>query len=155
MHVQYGTVFDEATDLQAELKKIPVIDLALPTMVLIGSPNVGKSSIIRSISSGVPEVNNYPFTTRGMTLGHLEVRDQVYQIMDSPGLLDRSDDDRNEMELLTIASLAVRRRYGSMCCEKIRLADSFCDSYLYFHFYFKTALTDSCDVRDRPDWSVR
>lgn len=32
---------------------------------------MGKSSIIRAISTGTPEVNNYPFTTRGMTLGHV------------------------------------------------------------------------------------
>jgi nucleolar GTP-binding protein len=30
-------------------------------------------SIVRYISSATPEVNNYPFTTRGMTLGHVEV----------------------------------------------------------------------------------
>jgi len=28
---------------------------------------------VRAISSGTPEVNNYPFTTRGMTLGHVQV----------------------------------------------------------------------------------
>jgi nucleolar GTP-binding protein len=78
-------------------------------MPQIGSPNVGKSSIIRAISSGTPEVNNYPFTTRGMTLGHMTDphTGARYQVMDSPGLLDRSDDLRNEMELLTIGSLAV------------------------------------------------
>ena len=104
-------MFDEISDLQAELQKIPVIDLSLPTIVLVGSPNVGKSSIIRAISSGTPEVNNYPFTTRGMTLGHVRVNGATYQIMDSPGLLDRPDDERNEMELLTIASLAVTETF--------------------------------------------
>eukprot|EP00525_Craspedostauros_australis_P011392 CAMPEP_0198135980 /NCGR_PEP_ID=MMETSP1442-20131203/60872_1 /TAXON_ID= /ORGANISM="Craspedostauros australis, Strain CCMP3328" /LENGTH=247 /DNA_ID=CAMNT_0043797173 /DNA_START=348 /DNA_END=1091 /DNA_ORIENTATION=- len=34
---------------------------------------VDESSIVRCISSATPEVNNYPFTTRGMTLGHVEV----------------------------------------------------------------------------------
>lgn len=33
----------------------------------------GKSSIVRAISSGTPEVNNYPFTTRGVTLGHVRI----------------------------------------------------------------------------------
>jgi len=28
---------------------------------------------VRAISSGTPEVNNYPFTTRGITLGHVQV----------------------------------------------------------------------------------
>jgi nucleolar GTP-binding protein len=41
--------------------------------VILTAPNVGKSSIVRSISSGTPEINNYPFTTRGMSMGHVEV----------------------------------------------------------------------------------
>ena len=37
----------------------------------MGAPNVGKSSIVRVVSSGTPEVNDYPFTTRGVTIGHI------------------------------------------------------------------------------------
>ena len=59
--------------LQKGLRSAPSVALDTPAVVLVGAPNVGKSSIVRHISSGTPEVNNYPFTTRGMTLGHVEV----------------------------------------------------------------------------------
>jgi nucleolar GTP-binding protein len=86
-----------------------VIDLDKPTIVLVGSPNVGKSTIVRAVSSGTPEVNDYPFTTRGVTIGHIvDPQDSTrrFQVMDTPGLLDRPEEERNEMERLTFASLA-------------------------------------------------
>jgi len=97
----------ELNEIQQAVSKLPVVDLQLPTLVLVGAPNVGKSSIVRSISSGTPEVNNYPFTTRGMTMGHLyhPVSNIKCQVMDTPGLLSRPDEDRNEMEALTLASM--------------------------------------------------
>ena len=60
-------------ELQKSLRNVPAVRLDTPAVVLVGAPNVGKSSLVRAISSGTPEVNNYPFTTRGMTLGHVEV----------------------------------------------------------------------------------
>jgi nucleolar GTP-binding protein len=127
-------------ELQKALRTTPVVMLDTPAVVLVGAPNVGKSSIVRAISSATPEVNNYPFTTRGMTLGHVQVfwkddtttaaavipelKDikkgrfdektllsgtyaftQLCQVMDSPGLLVRPDNKRNEMEALTLAAM--------------------------------------------------
>lgn len=60
-------------ELQKSLRNTPIVRLDCPAVVLVGAPNVGKSSIVRAISSGTPEVNNYPFTTRGVTLGHVQV----------------------------------------------------------------------------------
>lgn len=97
----------QLVELQKELRKIPVVELGTPTVVLVGAPNVGKSSIVRCVSTGTPEVNDYPFTTRGVTIGHvINSNKQIrYQVMDTPGLLDRPPEERNEMENLTFASL--------------------------------------------------
>mmetsp|Transcript_10095 Transcript_10095/g.14541 ORF Transcript_10095/g.14541 Transcript_10095/m.14541 type:complete len:194 (-) Transcript_10095:276-857(-) len=87
---------------------IPVLDAQVPTLVLVGSPNVGKSSLVRALSTGKPEVADYPFTTRGMSMGHVlepVLCFPMYQVMDSPGLLPRSQEERNWMEKLTLASI--------------------------------------------------
>lgn len=42
-------------DFQA-LRAMPVIDLETPTLCLVGAPNVGKSSLVRLLSTGKPEV---------------------------------------------------------------------------------------------------
>jgi nucleolar GTP-binding protein len=88
------------------LKKTPQIDLEKPTIVIAGAPNVGKSLLIRMISSAKPKVASYPFTTKGISVGHFEKDNIRFQIIDTPGLLDRELELRNEMELK--ATLALR-----------------------------------------------
>ena len=106
--VHKAKALKDLLDLQKELRRIPVVELNTLTAVLVGTPNVGKSSIVRAVSTGTPEVNDYPFTTRSVTVGHIvdANRDLRFQIMDTPGLLDRPADERNEMENLTFAAMA-------------------------------------------------
>jgi nucleolar GTP-binding protein len=58
------------------------------------------------LSSGTPEVCDYPFTTRSIKMGHFYVDARKHQVTDTPGLLARPDCERNAMELLTLAALS-------------------------------------------------
>ncbi len=95
-----------AREAAARLRKLPSIDPQTPTVVLAGPPNTGKSTLVRRISTGRPEVAEYPFTTKGILLGHTSLRGVGrVQVMDTPGLLDRPLHERNEIELQAIVAL--------------------------------------------------
>ncbi len=87
------------------LRHLPSLDPNEPCIVVAGSPNVGKSALISALSSGEPEVASYPFTTKQLHLGHFEHRRRAYQMVDTPGLLDRPMSERNRIELQAIAAL--------------------------------------------------
>ena len=87
------------------LKRLPTIDQLLPCIVVCGAPNVGKSAFISALSSGNMEVNHYPFTTKQIHVGHFTHRRLQFQLVDTPGLLDRPLDKRNAIELQAIAAL--------------------------------------------------
>ena len=87
------------------MREFPTIDATDPCIVVAGSPNVGKSALISSLSTGEPEINSYPFTTKTLHVGHFEHRRRKYQMVDTPGLLDRPMIERNEIEMQAIAAL--------------------------------------------------
>ena len=92
-------------DARRYLRKAPVIDPEKPTIVIAGAPNVGKSLLVGKISSAKPKIASYPFTTKGISVGHFEVKGISFQVIDTPGLLDREMEKRNEMELKGILAL--------------------------------------------------
>ncbi|VVA35978.1 PREDICTED: nucleolar [Prunus dulcis] len=101
-----GKHVDDLLHIAKTLRAMPVVDLESPTLCLVGAPNVGKSSLVRILSTGKPEVCNYPFTTRGILMGHIISNHQTFQVTDTPGLLKRCDEDRNNLEKLTLAVLS-------------------------------------------------
>lgn len=88
-----------------ELKNMPNINFNAIRVVIAGFPNVGKSTLLNNITDASPKVANYPFTTQGLQIGNYELNFKQYQIIDTPGLLDRSINDMNEIELNAIAAL--------------------------------------------------
>ena len=88
------------------LKNFPDIDPEAPTIVVAGYPNVGKSAFVGRVSTAKPRVAPYPFTTQGVFVGHFDVGYARFQILDTPGLLDRPMDQRNPMEKMAITALS-------------------------------------------------
>ncbi len=87
------------------MRKFPTIDPAVPTAVIAGAPNVGKSKLVGHISSVKPRVAVYPFTTQEISVGVFERKYMRYQVIDTPGLLDRPLSERNAIELRAILAL--------------------------------------------------
>lgn len=93
-------------DVRNVLRKLPVISTDEFTIVVAGYPNVGKSSFIRLVSSAEPEIASYPFTTKGVIVGHRNAeRRKRIQFIDTPGLLDRTNDERNAIEKQALNAL--------------------------------------------------
>ncbi len=95
-------------EAQNIMKKFPDIS-DIPTVVIAGYPNVGKSSLLRCLSSAKPKIAQYPFTTKEIYVGHIERKERHitirYQIIDTPGLLDRPISEKNDIERQAVAAL--------------------------------------------------
>jgi nucleolar GTP-binding protein len=111
----YGRVSSVIKRLDGDLKamaeareayrKIPVVDEEMPTIVIAGFPNVGKSQLVQRISTARPQVAPYPFTTKGIEVGRFDAGWRKIQVIDTPGLLDRPLEDRNSIELQAVLAL--------------------------------------------------
>ena len=98
---------DPTLEQVTALRRLPRVEQGEPVLVLVGMPNVGKSSLVTATSTGTPEINMYPFTTRSLKMGHVITPGHRYQLMDTPGVLRREEDERNAMEGLTLASVSL------------------------------------------------
>jgi len=88
-----------------KFRKLPAVDPMVPTIVTAGFPNVGKSSLVAKLSTATPEIAPYPFTTKGIIIGHIKDDWRMFQMIDTPGLLDREFEDRNAIERQAVLAL--------------------------------------------------
>jgi len=90
---------------QLEMLKLPSINPEEPSIVIAGAPNVGKSSLLKAISRAKPEIRPYPFTTKNVVVGHLELGGVRVQAIDTPGLLDRPLSEKGPVERRAVSAL--------------------------------------------------
>jgi len=92
-------------DAKNKFRDLPNIESNVATAVIAGFPNVGKSKLVSVLSTAEPEIAPYPFTTKGVIIGHIQDGWRKYQVIDTPGLLDRSLDERNDIEKQAVLAL--------------------------------------------------
>lgn len=93
-------------EVRKHMARLPSIDTSTRTLLITGYPNVGKSSFLNNVTNADVDVQDYPFTTQSLFVGHTEYKYTEWQVIDTPGLLDRPISERNTIEMQAITALA-------------------------------------------------
>ena len=93
-------------EVRKHISRLPALDPNTRTLLLTGYPNVGKSSFMNKVTRAEVDVQAYAFTTKALYVGHMDHRFLRWQVIDTPGILDRPLEERNTIEMQAITALA-------------------------------------------------
>eukprot|EP00557_Chaetoceros_sp_GSL56_P007640 CAMPEP_0176503480 /NCGR_PEP_ID=MMETSP0200_2-20121128/15386_1 /TAXON_ID=947934 /ORGANISM="Chaetoceros sp., Strain GSL56" /LENGTH=707 /DNA_ID=CAMNT_0017902775 /DNA_START=255 /DNA_END=2378 /DNA_ORIENTATION=- len=93
-------------EVRKHMSRLPALDPNTRTILMCGLPNVGKSSFMNKITRANVDVQPYAFTTKSLFVGHCDYRYLRWQVIDTPGILDHSLEERNTIEMQAITALA-------------------------------------------------
>ncbi|MBT5856435.1 GTPase ObgE [bacterium] len=74
--------------ISGESKKVTLELRLIAEVGLVGFPNAGKSTLLKSLTSANPKIGDYPFTTLYPNLGVLKFVDREIVLADIPGLIE-------------------------------------------------------------------
>jgi len=75
------------------------------TVVLVGAPNTGKTTLLAEITTADPEINSYSFTTKTLNFGYYKKREEIIQVVDTPGLIHEDFKDMNFIEKQAVVAI--------------------------------------------------
>ena len=94
---KYNSYFTKEEQAFKTLQQVSMFLSKLPTFkdifttAIAGFPNVGKSTLMKKITNSDVEIQNYPFTTKGLMFGYIYHNEiPLIQFIDTPGLLGRT-----------------------------------------------------------------
>ncbi|KAJ4872441.1 Nucleolar GTP-binding protein 1 [Raphanus sativus] len=96
-------------EVRQHMARLPSIDPSARTLLICGCPNAGKSSFMNKVTRADVDVQPYAFTTKSLFVGHTDHKCLRYQVVDTPGVLDRPVEDRNVIEMCSVTALAYLR----------------------------------------------
>src|SRR4030042_4877817 len=59
-------------------------------LALVGLPNTGKSQLLAALTDALPEIGDYPFTTKSPNIGMMKFENIQIQIVDTPPITRRA-----------------------------------------------------------------
>ena len=85
LHLQLTAACESLDQLLTQIQERH-IESDLPRVVLVGKPNVGKSSLFNKLTSGKSLVSNQQGTTRDYVTATVEVNGRKFELVDTAGL---------------------------------------------------------------------
>ncbi len=98
--------FNKLNEWVEILYSFPSLDNKSLKVVILGMPNVGKSTLLSKLTPSKPKIADYEFTTLIINRG---VMKKGIEVLDTPGLLDRDFEKLNKIEkeaLIAFSELA-------------------------------------------------
>lgn len=127
--------------------KFPIVKEDL-TIVIAGYPNVGKSTFLKTLTGSNVKVAPYPFTTQNLLIGYCKKRYIEYQLVDTPGLLDRPLEDRNTIERQAVSALENLAHIILFIFDESQEPDGQVNLYREIKKQFKTPVIKAINLKE-------